>query len=698
MNSLHEIQYLVNLDDYEIDKEINRGGFGIIYLVKKKATGELFAAKINFNAGTNESDFKLMISREMSILICTHHPTIIHLRGYSKFDFSKNKNLTILMDYMPKGSLYDLLYKDHSLTKNSNTIRQIILTGIARGMMYLHEHFIIHRDLKSANVLLDQNYHPYISDFGLSKMFDPKESKQQSKSNIGTIPYMAPEVISFDYFNTKADVYAYAIIMYEVLTGQPPYPEYLEGKMNAYTILNRVLNGNRPKIPDNISKQYQHLIERCWAEDPDSRPTFREIYISLSSRNHESDDSSLLLPDVNIDEFRTYLEIIDKDGLEPTSQSNGSIPEQILLQMKQQQQEIDDLRTQLTKSQSEINSLHLQMNKIEESHKTAINQIHSVYQSFFGKSLKIEMGNDPKKPSQGLLDYLRTQNPDYIVPYLSSNDPYNLIDPDSNDVFASSNTGMFFIEFQFKTPIDIAAVELVSQYQFFPKSFDVLVNDTVVASIKEAVQLNKANSSMLIEFEQRSCRTIQIKQTGDNWDQKQDDTNYPNRVFGLKKVDLKTRNNESVFRRLLNQYKNPHHCGVHISWQYSSFDSFMKLDNFYVIINKACYNNWFQISLTKGAAIIKGFRLKRTKTDMLKNYKIIVSDDDKRPTREWFLLFEILESDQNEHKVFDIYETKLSPPIRNIRIVNEGLNWSGNNTLIFSHFDVFGYYVSDCSF
>ena len=84
-----------------------------------------------------------------------------------------------------------------------------MLISIARGMMILHQLHIIHRDLKAENILVDEDFYPRITDFGLSKFFDPYHSMSQSIKDSGTAIYMAPEVIESDHFNTKADVYAF---------------------------------------------------------------------------------------------------------------------------------------------------------------------------------------------------------------------------------------------------------------------------------------------------------------------------------------------------------------------------------------------------------------------------------------------------------------------------------------------------------
>ena len=155
------------------------------------------------------------------------------------------------MDYMKQGSLANLIEQEtNSLCPSNydNTKRQIILVGIARGMMLLHKHCVIHRDLKPENILLDSDFHPRITDFGLSKFFDPNHSMSQSMSESGTVVYMAPEVISSDHFNTKADVYAFGILMFEVVAGRRAYDDVLSGKkkLNEFQLKTKVQNGFRP--------------------------------------------------------------------------------------------------------------------------------------------------------------------------------------------------------------------------------------------------------------------------------------------------------------------------------------------------------------------------------------------------------------------------------------------------------------------
>lgn len=216
-------QYMIDINDYQIVKQINKGGFGLIYLVKNNNTDKELVIKVNLiDLSSSQSvSMQQMVYRELSVLMRAHHPTIIQFRVFSPIDFNKNENMVIFMDYMKNSSLEFLLSQSQKGLCDSifnNTIRQIILAGIARGMMYLHSQKIIHRDLKPGNVLLDDNFYPHITDLGLSKFFDPQNTKNQSKIGCGTTVYMAPEVIQDDSYNTKVDVCGYNLRSYQRAT------------------------------------------------------------------------------------------------------------------------------------------------------------------------------------------------------------------------------------------------------------------------------------------------------------------------------------------------------------------------------------------------------------------------------------------------------------------------------------------------
>jgi len=150
--------------------------------------------------------------------------------------------------------------------------------GAARGMAYLHSGNppVLHRDLKSANLLLDESYTTKVCDFGLSRL---KAQARSMTANCGTVQWMAPEVLANRSYDEKADVYSFGIIVWELLSRECPY-EGMTPIQCALAVLNR---DKRPEIPKWCPPGLHALIKACIKKDPSDRPTFTEIIMTLDT-------------------------------------------------------------------------------------------------------------------------------------------------------------------------------------------------------------------------------------------------------------------------------------------------------------------------------------------------------------------------------------------------------------------------------
>ena len=171
----------------------------------------------------------MLFLRESLILHKLNHPSIVKFYGINLHSFDNPMTLspTILTEYCVNGSLKVLLDKKKNNISDSNC-----LLGISDAMRYLHRGGIVHRDLKLENILIDNNYHPKVCDFGLSKCFSEslRNSMRLSMTGqVGTPLYMAPELYESDddNYGPGVDVYAFSILQYEIVTGQEPFSEKL---------------------------------------------------------------------------------------------------------------------------------------------------------------------------------------------------------------------------------------------------------------------------------------------------------------------------------------------------------------------------------------------------------------------------------------------------------------------------------------
>lgn len=266
--------YIVNLSDYNIENILGSGSFGNVYKAQNKYTGWSVAIKELNTTNLPQKQLEFF-KREVMILIQCNNPFLLDFVG-----FSADSKLSIVTNYMRQGSLWDVLHKyPESISPTQKTN---IAIGIAHGMRYLHSKGIIHRDLKSPNILLDNRLFPYISDFGLGRIIEKAtEGLPPMTSCAGTPNWMAPEQISTENYGFAVDVYAFGMILYELATCLCPF----DG-LKSHEIFNFVSNGGRPELPQNLNgTPLEDLIIKCWDQDPNQRPNFDQIYNMFCMRN-----------------------------------------------------------------------------------------------------------------------------------------------------------------------------------------------------------------------------------------------------------------------------------------------------------------------------------------------------------------------------------------------------------------------------
>lgn len=187
-----------DLNQYQLLNEIGKGSFGVVYRVKCKKTGKIYAAKISQidNNSFSEEELNNFI-REVNIMGKVNHPSIIQYIGFSLFDFDGNPNSVIVTELMNKGSLTNIMKLERSSlsdAKWNDTQKLITIYGIASAMSFLHSNNILHRDLKPDNILMDDDLYPKIADFGLSKINEPNFINTTINTIKGTPIYISPEI------------------------------------------------------------------------------------------------------------------------------------------------------------------------------------------------------------------------------------------------------------------------------------------------------------------------------------------------------------------------------------------------------------------------------------------------------------------------------------------------------------------------
>ena len=303
-------QFEIDLHKFDKGKRIGRGAFSFVYSIQERETKNIYAAKV-IECDSDDNKRKTIIDREIRIMMSINHPTMIKFIGYSLSDFDQENNPVLIMELAQNGSLSSILkkvYEGNIPEYYNNTMRQILIFGIARAMKYLHDRNIIHRDLKPKNILINEYYEPMITDFGLSKFVDIDHSQSQSIHE-GTQFYKAPEIIKKEPYGRKADVYSFAIILFEIINGSVPYPEFDGDKYSDYHFNKKIIDENyRPQFKEGIKDSFKKLIEQCWSTDPDDRPSFQEIMKKLSIRiNNE-----YLLDNVDMEIYRKYIAKVTK--------------------------------------------------------------------------------------------------------------------------------------------------------------------------------------------------------------------------------------------------------------------------------------------------------------------------------------------------------------------------------------------------
>ncbi|KAJ6803086.1 serine/threonine-protein kinase EDR1-like [Iris pallida] len=268
-NPLAEVaEWEIPWENLQIGERIGLGSCGEVYRADWNGT-EVAVKK--FLDQDLSGDALEQFRCEVKIMLRLRHPNVVLFMGA----VTRPPNLSILTEYLPRGSLYRLLHRPKVQLEEKRRLRMAL--DVAKGMNYLHSSHppIVHRDLKSPNLLVDRNWVVKVCDFGLSRL--KHHTFLSSKSTAGTPEWMAPEVLRNEPSDEKSDVYSFGVILWELATLRMPW-----SGMNPMQVVGAVgFQNRRLDIPKEIDPVAAQIISDCWQSDPSQRPSFAQLMSPL---------------------------------------------------------------------------------------------------------------------------------------------------------------------------------------------------------------------------------------------------------------------------------------------------------------------------------------------------------------------------------------------------------------------------------
>ncbi|XP_050233661.1 cysteine-rich receptor-like protein kinase 43 [Mercurialis annua] len=275
--------------DFHPTHKLGEGGFGPVYKGKLADGRDIAVKKLSHSSNQGKKEFM----NEAKLLARVQHRNVVNLLGYCAHGAEK----LLVYEYVTHESLDKFLFKTNKREQLDWKRRYDIITGIARGLLYLHEdshNCIIHRDIKASNILLDDKWIPKIADFGMARLF-PEDQTHVNTRVAGTNGYMAPEYVMHGHLSVKADVFSFGVLVLELITGQrnSQFNQSLEAqnlldwayklhkKDRSMELIDPSLVSSA--VPDQV-KMCVHIGLLCTQGDPQLRPIMRRVVILLSKR------------------------------------------------------------------------------------------------------------------------------------------------------------------------------------------------------------------------------------------------------------------------------------------------------------------------------------------------------------------------------------------------------------------------------
>lgn len=263
---------------YRIDKVLGTGSMGHVYLAQDTRLDTRVVVKVPTSVRLADPEFHARFLRESQFLVKLSNPAIVKVLDIGEYNDDGTQVPFFVMQYVDGGSLRDIMRgPDRQVRPMRPHTLNRWLPQLSGALDFMHARKCIHRDIKPANILFDREKHPYISDFGLSKLMSGEEADSDDANSeltgagaiVGTPNYVAPEIVLGQRYTGRADQYSLACTVYEVLSGRPP----LEGPSASATMVNQTakkptpLHQVRRSIPVGVAK----AVHRALSKDPAKR-------------------------------------------------------------------------------------------------------------------------------------------------------------------------------------------------------------------------------------------------------------------------------------------------------------------------------------------------------------------------------------------------------------------------------------------